>query len=68
MRDLFAVEDLPLEQSLGDALQRVQVIVDDLLGAVVTSGNDLLNLLVDADGSGFAVIAVLVDFTPTSKT
>src|ERR1035437_544160 len=60
---LVAIQDLALQQRLGDLGERFGPLIDDGGGRVVAALHQLLHLLVDTDGGFFAVIAVLGDFT-----
>ena len=59
--DLGAIQDFAFEQGFCDPRQTVLAFFDDLARAVVTRIHQLANLLVDQDGRGFTVIAMLGD-------
>src|SRR5439155_14284988 len=62
--DLVAVQHLVLQERLGHPHQGVAVLLHDLLRAVVGAQADRLDLLVDQDGRGLAVVLVLGDLAP----
>src|SRR5439155_15938252 len=60
-RDLLAVQDLVLQERLGDADQRCAVGLDHLLRPLVRLQTELLDLPVDQNGGRLAVVLVLRD-------
>src|SRR5215469_5543617 len=51
-----AVENLALQQRLGDLRQGGGVLLDDLAGTVIAALHQLLDLLIDLDCGVFAVV------------
>src|SRR5262249_55092801 len=64
LHDLVAVQNLALQQRLGDPRQGFGVLADNLRGGVITALHQLFHLLVDADSGFFAVVPVLGDLAP----
>src|SRR5262249_61252664 len=52
-----------LEQQLGHHDQGLAMLLDELLGPAVAVLHELFDLLVDADGGRFTVVAMLGDLT-----
>src|SRR5450432_878013 len=61
--DLVGVENFTLEQSHRNPDQRRLIVGQDAYGCVVALANHTADFVVDLDGGGFAVIAMLSDFT-----
>ena len=60
--DFVGIQHLALDEGLGDPIQRLLVVEQDLLGCVVPSVDQFADFLVNFDRGVFAVVTVLGDF------
>ena len=63
----FAVEDLRLEERLGDLVEVAAVIAEELDGAVLGFAEEALDLLIHREGGFFAVVSLVVELSAEAE-
>src|SRR5687768_12893451 len=62
--NLDALQSFSFQQALRQTNHHITIVFNDALGALILRGNDLLDLLVDANRGFFREVAVLSNLTP----